>query len=79
MSMSKKDVLYELKLIWIETTPEHPARNILQDELFNMLSSVTDDKRLLLDFEDLLVEFYCIGERNGFFSGVETFRRLMEE
>ena len=79
MGMNKEDVLHELLQIWVDTTPEHPAREILHDDLMNMLSSVTDNKRLLLDLDDLLSDFYCIGEKNGFFSGVEIFRRLMEE
>lgn len=79
MAMSKEEVLFELSSIWIEITPENPIRDMLHNELMNMLSKVTNDKSLLLDLDYLIDDIYCIGEEECFYNGVEIFSRLMKE
>ena len=79
MAMSKEEVLFELRSIWIEITPENEVRDLLHNELMDMLSKVTDDEKLLLNLDYLIDDIYYIGEEEGFYNGVETFRRLIEE
>ena len=79
MAMNKEEILHELSSLWVEITPENPIRDMLHNELMNMLSKVTNDKGLLLDLDNLIGDIYYIGEEEGFYNGVETFRRLMEE